>query len=83
MCNFESKLQQQGSEIAVLKANLEAEKKRRVNQEAYSRRMNLRLLNIPEDIANVRDHVSIFNNASQLVDDRDIDQIHRLGKKKM
>ena len=43
--------------------------------------MNLRLLNITEKIQNVREHVmNIFNRDSLLVQDRDIDQIHRLGK---
>ena len=83
MCEFESKLNKQSSEISILMDDLECEKQKRVKLEAYSRRMNLRLLYIPEDIQNIRDHVlNIFNRKSQLVLDSDIDQIHRVGKRK-
>ena len=81
VCEFESKLNKQSSEISILMDDLECEKQKRVKLEAYPRRMNLRLLYIPEDIQNIRDHVlNIFNRKSQLVLDSDIDQIHRVGK---
>ena len=81
--NFELKLQQQDSEIKALQAELELEKKQRINLEAYSRRVNLLLLNVPEDIQNEREYViNTLNKNSQIVSQNDVDQIHRLGRQK-
>ena len=74
-------IQQQRIEIVDLKSQLEQEKQKRLSLEVYSRRSNLKVMHIPEDVKQLRVYMlDLFNRESSVVCDSDVDQVHRIGK---
>ena len=80
---LEKRLSQQDVEIVWLKSELKTEKSKRIAAEAHSRRINLRVLNIPEDTENLKFYImTVLNKQDHLVREQDIDVIHRIGFQK-
>ena len=78
---FDQEIKEQRVEIVHLKSQLEQEKQKRLSLEAYSRRSNLKVMHIPEDVKHLRDYIlDLFNSESPVVCDSDVDQVHRIGK---
>ena len=81
VAELSQEVQEQRTEIVTLKFQLEQEKRKRLTLEAYSRRSNLKVMYIPENIQELRVHIlDIFNRESISICDSDIDQVHRIGK---